>query len=267
MTNMPTMPTPSRAPVRPSLRRTVASRAPERRALVVGALLVSATLAGCSLPSAETAGPATDPAEAPIGSSTPDPARVALVEEVERLQATITAARDELARAVDAGSPAEARTAAEAALDRLVADPGAVGDGDSEGPRPLFAGETLERDEDEGAPDQLTLTLTRARDVGGTLGNTVVDLLRDPIAGDLGAWQRDAGGVLASIDETLASASTLEQLEVAVGELPGLGTRAVAWARSASDTADLEAARAYAERGVANLDVIQVTLARLEPGS
>jgi hypothetical protein len=254
------MPTPPHPRVRPSLRRTA-----DRRALVAGVLLATVVLPGCSLPSADTVAPATDPSEAPLGTSTPDPSRVALVEEVERLAATVAAARGALARAVGAGTTTEARSAAEAALDLLIAEPGADGADPGDGPRPLFAAETVERDESGDTADQLTATLTRARDVGGALGNTVVDLLREPIAGDLGAWQRDAGGVLASIDETLASASTLEELEVAVGELPGLGTRAVAWARLVAATSDLDAASAFAERGVANLDVIQVTLDRLEP--
>lgn len=251
-----------RSPVRPTLRRT------GRRGAWLLGLLLAATITGCSLPTTETPPPDTDPAEAPLGSSTPDPARDALIAEVEHLQATIATARDELAAALDAEGPAAAQRAAEAALEVLVADAGATGADQGEGPRPLFAAETLDRDDaDEDAPDQLTHTLTRARDVGGSLGNTVIDLLRDPIAGDLGAWQRDAGGVLAAIDETLRATSTLEEREVAVAELPGLGTRAIAWSRLTATARATDDARAYAERGLANLDVILVTLDRLEAGS
>lgn len=239
-------------------------RGAHRRVLVAGVLLSASSLAGCSLPSTDGPPTESDPTEAPIASSTPDPGRAALITEVERLQVTVGTARDALARAVDAEGRAAADDAAEAALDVLVAAVDARGSEHGDGPRPLFPAETLDRDESEDAADQLTATLTRARDVGGTVGNTVIDLLRDPIAGDLGAWQRDAAGVLASIDATLSDASTLEELVVAVGELPGLGTRAVAWARLTADASSVDDARAYAEQGVANLEVIQITLDRLE---
>jgi hypothetical protein len=39
-------------------------------------------------------------------------------------------------------------------------------------------------------------------------------------------------------------------------ELPGEGTRALAWALLAADARDLDDAQAYAERGVAHLDLI-----------
>jgi hypothetical protein len=227
---------------------------------------LTTALAGCSLPSTEAPAPETDPSEAPVASSTPDPSRQALVTEVERLRATVAAARDELAGALDPPRPGAARAAAEAALELLVAE-GAATDVDDDEPRPLFPSEPSDRGLPEAAADQLTLTLTRARDVGGRLGNTVVDLLRDPIAGDLGAWQRDASGVLDSIDLTLRDATTLEEREAAVAELPGLGTRAIAWARLTATASSAEDAERYAERGVANLDVITVTLDRLELSS
>lgn len=255
---MPPMSRPRRPGQRPPL-----PRGARRGALLVAALAGAASLGGCSLPTTTTPPPATDPSEAPVASSTPDPARVALVTELEDLQATITAAREAFAGAIDA-TPAAAADAAEATLELLIAEVAATDADHGDGPRPLFPAETLDRDEAGDAADQLTATLTVARDVGGTLGNTVVDLLRDPIAGDLGAWQRDAAGVLASIDETVASATSLEEQELAIGELPGLGTRAIAWARLTTEAASTEDATAYAERGVANLEVIEVTLADLE---
>ena len=53
-----------------------------------------------------------------------------------------------------------------------------------------------------------------------------------------------------------------EHVEVEVGELPGLGTRAVAWARLAAGDGDAQLATAFAERGAANLEVILATLER-----
>jgi hypothetical protein len=251
---------------RPRSRPPTAPRRGARlRGLLTVAVVAATSLSGCSLPSVEAPAPATDPAEAPLGSSTPDPARDALVGEVRRLQRTIAAAREGFAAALEGDGLGPARAAADDALELLVAAPGATGSqqGDDD-PRPLFPADTLERDDDGDAADQLTVTLTRARDVGGSLGNAVIDLLRDPVAGDLGAWQRDAAGVLASVDRTTDGATTLEEHEVAIAELPGLGTQAVAWAQLTADASSGDAARAFAERGVASLDVIRVTLDRLD---
>lgn len=245
-------------------RRPAHRRGAPRHALTWAGIAAAFTLAGCSLPATETPAPDTDPTEAPVGSTTPDPARDQLVAEIDRLRATIVAAREAFAGALEATGPGAARSDAAAALELLVAPPGTdAADLEDGAPRPLFPSEPAERDLPEDTADQLTLTLTQAREAGGSLGNTVVDLLRDPIAGDLGAWQRDATGVLASIDATIADASTLEEREAAVAELPGLGTRAIAWARLTEDAASTEDAVRYAERGVANLDVIIVTLDRL----
>ncbi len=221
----------------------------------VGPWLVLALLAGCSLPAAGPEEPAGDPSRAPLGSSVPDPTRDVLIGEVQRLRATVTASRDALAAALDSDGTQGARTAADDALNVLVAERGEASE-----PRPLFPADTLDRDGDVDAPDQLTITLTAARDLGGQLGNAVVDLLRDPVAGDLGAWQRDAAGVLASVTATTREADDLTGLEAAISELPGLGTQAVAWAELTASAGSIEDARAYAERGVASLEVILVSL-------
>jgi hypothetical protein len=228
------------------------------RAATVG-VFVASLLAGCSTPVAEEAGSEGDPSESPIAASVPDPAQVALADSVDDLIASVTAARDGLDAAVDAGSADAARGAAADALTALVHDP----DRSQDDPRPLFPSQTLERDDELEAEDQLTRTLTAARDAG-TEGGRVLDLLRDPIAGDLGAWQRDPAGMLDAIDAATAAASELEALELAVGELAGLGTRAIAWTRLAAEAGSVDDAAAYAERGVANLDVIVATLDRVE---
>lgn len=235
-----------------------------RRSTAWAGLAAAVALGGCSLPTTEPPPSGIEPAEAPVASSTPDPARDQLVAEIDRLRATVAAARDAFAGALDATGSNAARADAAAALELLVAPPSSdATDGTDDDLRPLFPSEPAERDLPDGTADQLTVTLNQAREAGGSLGDTVVDLLRDPIAGDLGAWQRDATGVLASIDATIAEAPSLEQQEAAVGELPGLGTRAIAWARLTENAASTDDATRYAERGVANLDVIIVTLDRL----
>jgi hypothetical protein len=226
---------------------------------------VAVLLAGCSVADEAPAGPATDPSEAPIASATPDPARDALLVEVRRLTATVDAARDELAVALDAEGPTAARQAGRDALALLVAESG-PDDTTGDEVRPLFPAESLGRDGLLDAPDQLSNTLTAARDVGGSLGRAVVDLLRDPVAGDLGSWERDAAGVLVGVEATTREADDLEGLEQAVTGLGGLGTQAIAWAQLTAEAASADDARAYAERGLASLDTIIVGIDLLELG-
>jgi hypothetical protein len=221
--------------------------------------------AGCSVADEAPAGPATDPSEAPIASSTPDPARDALVVEVRRLTATVAAAREELATALDAEGPTAARQAGRDTLALLVAESG-PDDTTGDEVRPLFPAESLGRDDLLDAPDQLTNTLTAARDVGGALGRAVVDLLRDPVAGDLGSWERDAAGVLVGVEATTREASELAGLEQAITGLGGLGTQAIAWAQLTAEASSTDDARAFAERGLASLDTIVVGIDLLDLG-
>lgn len=224
------------------------------------AVAIAVVMTGCTLPVAGPAEETIEPSEAPLGSDVPDPARDTLLLELEQLGATVTAAADALEPAATSDDPAAARAAADRALDILVATAGDAG-GD---PRPLFPGDTDDRGGGTDGADQLTRTMTAARDLGGTLGNQVLDLLRDPVAGDLGSWLRDATGVLASVRSTTEQASDLEGLEAAVSELPGLGTQAIAWTELTAAATELEAARAYAERGLASLEVITVSIDRLD---
>lgn len=235
-------------PTRPDHARSATRR-------IVGSCLALAFLAGCSLPAAGPEEPAGDPSRAPLGSSVPNPTRDVLLDEVQRLRSTVVSARGALGAALASDDPRAARDAGDDALALLVADAAPGTD-----PRPLFPVDTLDRDGDTDAPDQLTHTLSAARELGGGLGNAVVDLLRDPVAGDLGAWQRDAAGVLASVTATTREADDLVGLETAIGELPGLGTQAIAWAQLTAAAGSIEDARAYAERGVASLDVLAVSL-------
>jgi hypothetical protein len=234
-----------------------------RWSAVVG--VVALLAAGCSVADEAPAGPATDPSEAPIASSTPDPARDALLVEVRRLTATVAAAREELATALDAEGPTSARQAGRDTLTLLVAESG-PDDTTADEVRPLFPAESLGRDDLLDAPDQLTNTLTAARDVGGALGRAVVDLLRDPVAGDLGSWERDAAGVLVGVEATTREASDLEGLEQAITGLGGLGTQAIAWAQLTAEASSTEDARAFAERGLASLDTIVVGIDLIDLG-
>lgn len=220
------------------------------------ALAVVASAVACTTPD-EIRPDVREAADAPIASSTPDPSAIALASAFEDLVATVTAGRDRLEAASRASSLDAARSAGRDALAQLLVEPPVAGGAAPEG-RPLFPSETEDRGTD-GAEDQLTMTTAAARDAGAA-GGPVLSLLRDPVAGDLGSWQRDPEGVLGMVDDAIAATGGIEALELAVQELPGVGTRAVAWAWLTTRAVTLDDATAYAERGAAHLEVVLATL-------
>jgi hypothetical protein len=246
------------APLRP-----VASRDRRRHAAAIAAGIALAMLsAACSVPEVDAPTSEADPSDAPIASSTPDPSEQRLEAVLEDLLATVTTARDALGAAQVADSAGARRDHAADALAALIQDH--PGGGEVPGTGPLFPDQTTDREATDDADELLTRTLTVARDAGSR-GAPVLELLRDPIAGDLGAWQRDAEGMLVSIETTVSGSATLERRDADVSELAGLGTRAIAWATLTAEADDPERARAYAERGEANLEVIAATLSQLDP--
>jgi SAM-dependent methyltransferase len=124
----------------------------------------------------------------------------------------------------------------------------------------LLPSSAAERDADTRRPDLLTETVTLASDDTTPLARVVLELLRDPIAGDIGAWQRDPAGVVAqaraAVDE--GRGADLDTLVALIGELDGDATRAYAWSYALSLAPDLDAARARAARGAAHLAVVRV---------
>lgn len=179
---------------------------------------------------------------------TADPREEVLVAEVRALRATVATARQHLERAADGEPGAAADAVAALTADDRIAE----GDVDV---APLFPGPLSSREETIDYGDALTRTLSAARESGGELGVHISQVLADPIAGDLGIWQRDAEGLLDAVDEAARSGS-VEEAESAVLELPGEGTRALAYALLAERAGDDAEVRAYTERAIAHLDVI-----------
>lgn len=219
-------------------------------------------LVGCSLPTVDAPGGEQSAQESPIAAEPPDPSEAVVRAATADLLATVDAARAALTAAADAGSAAAARAEADTALAALVRD---AGTGPPPATGPLFPDQTADRGSTADTDDQFTRTLTSARDAGAP-GSALLDLLRDPIAGDIGSWQRDAAGVLGSIEATADGSVGLEQLEADIAELAGLGTRAVAWTLLATEATDGQLAVAYAERAAANLEVIALSLDRFVEG-
>ncbi|MFA9432360.1 hypothetical protein [Egicoccus sp. AB-alg2] len=220
------------------------------------AVLLTAGLLGCAEPQLPDQ-PSAEGAEAPAEQATPQPERDALLAATNELTAAVEQARDLLTEAGQAPEPAAARQAAQQALAVLV---DGAGSGTPPG-RPIFPGTTVEERGGAGeADDALTLALTAANDAGGSLGRGVADALRDPLAGDLGAWQRDPAGMVALVEEQMDGVGDLESAEQLVRELPGDGTRALAWAYLTAGATTMDDAARYAERGAAHLEIVLVAV-------
>lgn len=213
-------------------------------------LLLATLLAGTAACSDDAPGRQATPilaTETETGSS-PDPLQDDLIAQVRDLRETVATARDLLAEA--AAGDAEA---AETAVGALTADERLATT--SAGVSPLFPGPLSSREETIDYGDALTRTLTAARAAGGPLGERMSQVLSDPIAGDLGIWQRDAAGLLDAVDQAARSNSVAEA-ETAVLELPGEGTRALAYALLAARAESQELRTDYAERANAHLDIV-----------
>jgi len=233
---------------------------PSTAPMLLLAIVAAAALTACVEP---------DLADADTADQTPtepdepvlDPGRDALVAEVESLQRTVGAASEALDAASRAEDVATARAAGRTAVAYLVDDPDRPS---GEADRSLFPARTDDRGAVGDDDDVLTAVKTAARGASGPLAAAVTDLLRDPIAGDVGAWSRDPAGMV-DLARTAATSSTdLAELERAVLDLPGEGTRAVAWSLLVADAPDLEAAVAYAQRGLAHLDLIVAAIDALD---
>lgn len=213
--------------------------------LVLAAVLTLGAVA-CSAP-----GPQSDEAGTDVATTEPDatdPLEEGLVAEMRALRATVAAARELLGEAA-AGDAA----AAEEAVAALTADD-RLADAETD-VAPLFPGPDSSRAETIDYGDAFTRTLTAARGASGTFASEVSQILADQVAGDVGIWQRDPEGLLDEVDGA-ARARSVEEAEVAVLELPGEGTRALAYALLAARADGDDDRTAYAERAIAHLDIV-----------
>jgi hypothetical protein len=229
----------------------VVTRTPVRRlqrATVVAA--VALLLSACAEPELADTEPEQG-AEDPLEASEPDPLRADLIEQLERLHAAVADTRAALAPALDDADGATIQAAAAEAFDLLVGE-------DVDGT--VFPATEGEREREGRGDAELSATLSLAREAGGDLGRSVVEVLRDPVAGDVGTWERDPEGM---VDIAVAAVAGADDLDAAIGsvaEVPGDGTRAIAWTALARDTTDAELGAAAAERADAHLGVVEVAI-------
>lgn len=217
----------------------------------VGVAVAALLIAGCAEPDLPDEVEQTPiDAEEPVGE--PEEADE-LLDQLGELRLTLDEIRDALLSVQEADALPAADGAVERALAALLVDPAS----DAGEVTPLLPSETVERADSPTAPDMLNATMSVAQDLSGSLGREATDMLRDPIAGDLGSWQRDPAGMVALAEDAAASASELEALEVAILQLDGEGTRALAWTFVARDADDLPLAQGAAERALAHVDLMR----------
>ena len=229
-------------------------------ARVLASLVAVMTVAACSEPALPESAPSAEGTEDVLTEQPLDPARDELLDALETLTATVAAVQSELDTAATSEDAAAARSAADRALALLLDDP----DTRSTTDPALFPARTTEREGSADINDLLSATLTAAREAGGPLGRATVETLREPVAGDLGAWERDAEGVVASASAVVRGARDVDAVADDVLTLPADGLRALAWTLLATGSRDVAVTRAAAERGSAHLAVVLAVLGLLD---
>jgi len=111
-----------------------------------------------------------------------------------------------------------------------------------------------------GSSDLLTGLVTVAGDVGGERSRVVLELVRDPMVGDLGAWQRDPLGVIALVRASVEGERVPAQLDATLLELPGELPRALGYALALADASDVTLAEHAATRGAGRLGVVLIAI-------
>lgn len=225
--------------------------------LVLGTVAAALLLAGCRDPDLTPPAPAAstiDASDSPgPASDVVDPRDEALHQAGTELLATLLDAQLGFESLGRASSTSDARPVVRRLRAVLTADPrwqdvDEDGQPDELGVRSLLPGPISSRDGNANYGDAFSAVLTASQDAGA-LGAAYVDLLRDPIVSDLGAWQRDPEGVLAAVERHIRRVRTVAQAEDAIGQIEGEGPRALAWALLAAQSTDLETIQAYGARG------------------
>lgn len=252
-----------------------------RRARHLAVVLVALlALTGCTSEPAPAPSPTPEPSPTALARNDPD--REALTAAVTELQNTLAALRTSLEAAAD-GTTGALTTAAELLVaepsvvlttpppaDALADDADAPADAPDDvaptagptpraGPAPILPGPLTSREESFEYGDLLTLMLGAARGAG-SVGEPALRFLADPLAGDLGAWQRAPDDQLDAIARA-GTAPDLAATEMAVLDLAGEAPRALAWVvHGLTVPADAEDA---AGRALAHLAIIELTLDQL----
>lgn len=171
---------------------------------------------------------------------------------LEEVSLVLSRIEDQLEDATQAEDLSEAHGASDDALALLIAD------GTAE--TALLPSQTLERSVSASSPDLLNVTINLAHDVGGVLGQTITELMRDPVAGDLGGWQRDAGGMVNRAERAGSEHLDLLRMEAEILALDGEASRALAWTYAIRSADDVARAHEAAERALAHVEIMLVAV-------
>jgi hypothetical protein len=222
------------------------------------ALCCAVVLAACAEPTLREPAEDDAPAQPEPPADTVPAERTPLDDQVDALLAAVRTAHGHLAAAATARSLPAAQRAGASAVDQLLGGPEPAAAG---GTRPLLPAVTVDRDEVGVHDDVLTTTLTAVREAGGSRAARVLAVLRDPMVGDLGAWERDAAGMVERI-RTAADGTAIAAIEDAVLALDGDVPRALAWAMVTAEAEDLHLATAAAARGAVHLELVLLAVER-----
>jgi hypothetical protein len=216
---------------------------------VAGAALLGALLMGCGVPIPpevpDTSAPRTTAADAEVDRLVPSDTRTEeLATALRTLAARIAEAR-ELVLAGDAG-----------AIGVLL---GAPGGGGAPGVLPAIAPDRGGTASD----DLITALITLASDTGGERGRLVTELVRDPMLGDLGAWQRDPVGVITLLRTIAADEDATRgarALDAAILELPGELTRALGYTLVVDSSDDAALVAHAVEQAAGRMGVVLIAI-------
>jgi hypothetical protein len=231
------------------------SRHHSRPVTLAAGLLAGLILSACTATPDPVPTPTQTPSQTDLSPNDPDVE--ALDGHVRQLRETIAALRTALEAAATGDGTGLITASALLAADSD--DPTVARDGASDPAAlaPLLPGPDVSRLETVAYGDLLTRTLSAARGAGSA-GERVARFLADPLAGDLGSWQRSPADLLDLIAQA-ADASDLDSAAPPILALDGDAPRALAWVLyGIGHPADASEA---AGRALAHLTVIETALA------
>jgi len=133
---------------------------------------------------------------------------------------------------------------------------GTVGGGSRPGLLPAIAPDRA----DAGSDDLITALIALAGETGGERGRLVLELVRDPMLGDLGAWQRDPVGIVTLLRSIADTAASQAGLDAALLEIPGELTRALGYILVIAATEDPGLAAHATRQASGRLGVVLVSI-------
>jgi len=133
---------------------------------------------------------------------------------------------------------------------------GAPGGGLAPGLLPAIAPDRAEA----GSDDLITGLIALAGETGGERGRLVLELVRDPMLGDLGAWQRDPVGIITLLRSIAEAADDQAALDAELLELQGELTRALGYLLVIAATDDPDLATHATRQASGRLGVVLVAL-------